>query len=152
MSTNTISIVNTLIQTLKDGQEGFKTAAEDVQSQDIRALCHEISQQRAVMAGELQKLARSLGEPEPEDSSSLAGTLHRGWINLKSAITSRDEHAVLAECERGEDSAVSEYKKALDSAELPVQARSAVQAQFNSVKAAHDRVKALRDRYAAAKK
>jgi uncharacterized protein (TIGR02284 family) len=123
-----------------------------VQSPDIRALCHEISQQRAVMAGELQKLARSLGEPEPEDSPSLAGTLHRGWINLKAAITSRDEAAVLAECERGEDTAVADFKKALDSEELPVQARSVVQAQFSSVKAAHDRVKALRDKYAAAKK
>lgn len=152
MSTKTISILNHLIQTIKDGQEGFKTAAEDVKSQDIRALCHEISQQRAVMAGELQKLARSLGEPDPEDSSSLAGTLHRGWINLKSAVLSRDEHAVLAECERGEDSAVAEFKKALDSAELPVQARDLVQTQFGSVKAAHDRVKALRDLYGAAKK
>jgi uncharacterized protein (TIGR02284 family) len=69
--------------------------------------------------------------------------LHRGWINLKSAITGGDKHAILAECERGEDSAVEEYKKALDDGLSPT-AQELVLRQFAEIKAAHDRIKSLR--------
>jgi uncharacterized protein (TIGR02284 family) len=70
--------------------------------------------------------------------------LHRGWINLKSAVTGGDEHAILAECERGEDSAVAEYKKALADGLSP-SAQEVVSRQFAEIKAAHDRIKSLRD-------
>ena len=63
---------------------------------------------------------------------------------LKSAITGGDEHAILAECERGEDSAVEEYKKALDDGLTP-SAQELVSRQFAEIKAAHDRIKSLRD-------
>src|SRR5437773_1456059 len=109
-----ISTINNLIETLKDGQEGFKQAAEGVKEPQLKSLFNDYSQQRSRFATELQSQARSLGEPEPETSSTAAGALHRSWINLKSAVTRGDDHAILAECERGEDSAVEEYKKAID--------------------------------------
>ena len=46
--------------------------------------------------------SHGLGDHNPENASSVAGTLHRGWINLKTAIGGRGRHAILAECERGE--------------------------------------------------
>jgi len=55
-------------------------------------------------------VGRPAGSPPP---------VFRGWINLKAALTSKDEHAILAECERGEDSAVAEYKKAMAATGLP---------------------------------
>ena len=100
--------------------------------------------QRSKFAGALQSEVIGLGESKPEDSSSTAGALHRAWINMKSAITSHDDHAILAECERGEDSAVAEYKKAME-AELPSPVRDIISRQYTDVKAAHDRIKALRD-------
>jgi uncharacterized protein (TIGR02284 family) len=147
--TNTKSLLNDLIETLKDGQEGFRAAAEDVQSSDLKALFSEYSLQRSKFAGELQALARSLGESDPEDSGSVAGALHRGWINLKSALSSKDEHAILAECERGEDSAVAEYRKAMENSDLPANVLDTLRKQFADVKAAHDRVRNLRDALAA---
>src|SRR3982074_3936689 len=113
-----ISTINGLIETLKDGQEGFRQASEAVKDSQLKSLLSEFSLQRARFAGELQNEAISLGDHNPEDSSSTAGAMHRAWINLKSAITSGDDHAVLAECERGEDSAVAEYKKAMEDKEL----------------------------------
>src|SRR5438105_13427007 len=106
-------IIDELIETLKDGQEGFKQAAEGVSDPKLKSLFRDYSQQRSRFAAALQSEARRQGETEPENSSSATGALHRGWINLKSAITGGDEHAILTECERGEDSAVEEYKKAL---------------------------------------
>jgi uncharacterized protein (TIGR02284 family) len=139
-----ISTVNDLIQTLKDGQEGFKQAAEGVKDPQLKSLFNEYSSQRASFAAELQSGARSLGESQPEESGSAAGAVHRAWINLKSAVTSGDDHAILAECERGEDSAVEQYQKAIND-NLPAQLREIVARQYSEIKNAHDRIKNLRD-------
>lgn len=139
-----ISTINSLIETLKGGQEGFRQASGAVKDSQLKSLFNELSLQRAKFAGELQSAAVQLGESDPEDSSSTAGALHRAWINLKSAITSQDDHAILAECERGEDSAVAEYKKAMED-ELAAPVRDIVSRQYTDVKAAHDKIRALRD-------
>lgn len=141
----TISTINSLIETLKDGQEGFRQAAEAVADPQLKSLFSEYSLQRSRFAGELQSQAISLGESKPEDSSSTAGALHRTWINLKAAITSRDDHAILAECERGEDSAIKEYREAMEKEELSSPVRDIVSRQYTEVKSAHDRIKQLRD-------
>lgn len=142
---NTTSILNDLIETLKDGQDGFRAASTDVESTELKSLFTEYSLQRSKFAGELQALAHSLGEQDPATTGSVAASLHRGWINLKAALTSKDEHAILAECERGEDSAVAQYKKALEVGTLPADVRDTIQTQSVAVKAAHDRIRDLRD-------
>jgi len=139
-----ISTINNLIETLKDGQEGFKQAADGVKDPQLKLLFNEYSQQRSQFATELQSQARSLGESDPETSSSAAGALHRSWINLKSAVTRGDDHAILAECERGEDSAVEEYKKAIND-NLSAQLREIVSRQYSEIKNTHDRIRKLRD-------
>lgn len=139
-----ISTVNSLIETLKDGQEGYQQAAEAVKDSELKSLFGEYSSQRSKFAGELQSQLRSLGESDPETSSSVAGSVHRAWINLKSAITSQNDHAILSECERGEDSAVAAYKKAMET-ELPSPLRETVSKQQDDVKVAHDRIRNLRD-------
>ena len=140
-----ISTINSLIETLKDGQEGFKQAAEAVKDSNLKSLFNEYSMQRSRFAGELQAQARQLGESEPEDSSSTSGAMHRAWINIKSAVTSGDDHAILAECERGEDSAIKEYKDAMEGDGLSAPIRDIVSRQYSEVKSAHDRIKQLRD-------
>ncbi len=139
-----VSTINSLIETLKDGQEGFKQAAEAVKDSELKSLFREYSQQRARFAGELQGQAQQLGESEPEDSSSAAGAMHRAWINLKSVVTSGDDHAILVECERGEDSAIKEYKEAMEKG-LSSPIRETISRQYNEVKSAHDRIRNLRD-------
>src|SRR6266480_3937806 len=139
-----ISTINSVIETLKDGQEGFKQAAEGVKDPQLKSLFNDYSQQRTQFARQLQSHIQSMGEPEPETSSSAAGALHRAWINLKSAVTRGDDHAILAACERGEDSAVEEYKRGLD-ANLPEPVRDMIARQYSEIKNAHDRIKNLRD-------
>lgn len=138
-----ISTLNGLIETCRDGQEGFKQAAEGVDRSDLKSLFYEYSQQRAGFVGDLQALVQTLGG-DPENTGSLAGAVHRGWINIKSAVTGQDEGAILSEAERGEDSAKNAYKEALEM-QLPAYILQTLQSQYGSVKEAHDRVKALRD-------
>ena len=139
-----ISTINDLIETLKDGQEGFRQAAEAVAYPRLKSVFNEYSLQRARFAGELQSEALGLGESKPEDSGSAAGAMHRAWIGLKGAISKHDDHAILAECERGEDSAVEEFKKAVNNG-LSAPVQQIVSRQYAQIKDAHDRVKHLRD-------
>ncbi len=147
MSTTTTSIaslLNGLIETCKDGQYGFQSAAETVKNSDFKSLFTDLAAQRRLFTADLQRLVAGLGE-QTEESGSLAGTLHRGWIDIKAALSSGDEHAILAECERGEDSAVAAYRDALEHDDLPLQVREVIQQQSMGVQAAHDRVRDLRD-------
>jgi uncharacterized protein (TIGR02284 family) len=147
----TISILNDLIETCKDGQQGFATAAKDAKDSELaRALSH-YSVQRGNYIRELQQRIRSLGG-DPDKHGSVSGSLHRGWINLKAAVSSHEPHAVLAECERGEDAAVANYRDALQNNELDTESRALVQRQAAGVQEAQDRIKELRDSVAYAHK
>ena len=106
-----VSIIDDLIKTLKDGEEGFEQAADGVKDPQLKSLFNEYSRQRSRFVTELQQQVHDMGEPEPETSTSAAGALHRGWINLKAALTRGDDHAILAECERGEDSGGGRIQK-----------------------------------------
>ena len=136
-----VSVLNNLIETCKDGELGFKTAAEGLKSSDVKAKFLEYSRERGAMARELQNEVRRLGG-DPETSGSMSGSLHRGWLDIKSVVTGKDDHAVVAEAERGEDVAVETYKKALEQP-LPPTVESIVRRQFSHVQEAHDRVRAL---------
>ncbi|MGI8883049.1 MAG: PA2169 family four-helix-bundle protein [Pyrinomonadaceae bacterium] len=138
-----ISTLNNLIETCKDGQDGFQKAAEGVQNSNLKSSFYEFGQQRARYVGELQTLVRELGG-DPETTGSTSATLHRGWINIKSLVTGQDDEAILNEAERGEDIAKDQYKKALEMS-LPANVTTVIQKQYQEVQAAHDKVKALRD-------
>ena len=139
-----ISVLNNLIETCKDGELGFKTAAEGLKDSAIKARFLEYSRQRGEMARELQSEVRRLGG-DPEKSGSVSGSLHRGWLDIKSVITGKDDHAIVAEAERGEDVAKSVYEEALKTA-LPGSAQTLVQQQALKVRTVHDQVRDLRDR------
>jgi uncharacterized protein (TIGR02284 family) len=138
-----ISTLNSLIETCKDGQMGFKEAAEGIKDSSIKNLLLQYSQQRAQFAGELQNEVNHMGG-NPETSGSVAGAMHRGWFNIKSAVTGKETHAILAECERGEDSAVSTYRDALEEA-LPANVADIIRRQYVAIQEAHNRMRSLRD-------
>src|SRR5581483_6720075 len=95
-----------------DGQKGFETASEAVEDPQLKNELMHYSVQLSNFASELQNLLSVEGE-EPAEHGHASAALHRGWMNIRSAVSSHDPHAILAECERGEDSAVSAYKDAL---------------------------------------
>ena len=139
-----VSTLNDLIETLRDGQNGFKEAAENAQNPDLKTFFNQVSLERAQMAGELQQEVHALGQ-EPENSGSAAAALHRTWMDIKGTLTGRDDKAILNECERGEDSAVRTFQDALKDQDLPTNLRTLIDHQFRQVKLVHDRVKQMRD-------
>ena len=138
-----VSVLNNLIETCKDGEKGFKAAADGLKSSSIKAKFLEYSRERGQMASELQAEVRRLGG-DPDKSGSVSGSVHRGWLDLKAALTGHDDHAVVAEAERGEDVAKGVYENALKES-LPTSAQTLVQQQAVKVRRVHDDVKAIRD-------
>ena len=136
-----IAHLNTLIETCKDGQNGYTTAAEDVKNPAYKTLFSRYAQQRGTFIGILQVEVRHLGG-DPEQSGSMIGSLHRGWINLKSALTTGDEAAILAECVRGEDAAIEAYKT-VTAEILPFHINSMIEQQYADIRDARDKVRAL---------
>src|ERR1700685_308412 len=104
--------VNHLIEICRDGQNGFAAAAKAIKDSSLQAELTQYSQQRRNFAAALEAALDALGESH-HDGGSASGAMHRGWINLKSAIAGNNRYAVLAECERGEDSAVKAYREAV---------------------------------------
>ena len=141
-----ISVLNDLIETSKDGQEGFKSCAEDIKHPELKALFAKRSADCAAAAAELQAQVRALGG-DPETSTSVAGDLHRRWVDVKSVFTGKDEEAVINEAERGEDHSLKAYKEALEkiSKHNLVGIRDLVERQYHGVQRNHDQVKALRN-------
>jgi uncharacterized protein (TIGR02284 family) len=141
----TISILNDLTETSKDGEYGFYTCAEHVKDMELKKVFTAAAERCAEGAKELQEQVRLLGG-DPEKHSSVAGSLHRAWVDIKATIMGRDEPAVLEECERGEDAAKKAYEEALAKG-LPDDIRSIIQRHYQSVVENHDLVRALRNRY-----
>jgi len=133
-----ISTLNGLIETCRDGQEGFQMAAGGVKSPELRELFDGYSRQRASFVGELQDEVRHIGG-EPEQTGSLVASLHRGWMGLRAAVEGDDDAAVVSECGRGEDVALSNYRAALGT-DMPSSVRSMIERQFAEVKKAHDHI------------
>ncbi len=123
-----VSVLNNLIETCKDGEKGFKEAAEGLKSADIKTKFMAYSRERAQMAAELQAEVRRLGG-DPDTSGSVSASLHRGWMDLKAALTGHDDHAIVSEAERGEDVAKKAYEDALKDADLSGSALPLVQQQ-----------------------
>ncbi|MEO8201075.1 MAG: PA2169 family four-helix-bundle protein [Gemmatimonadota bacterium] len=136
-----ISILNGLVETCKDGEKGFRTAAEGIANSELATLFLNYAEQRGSFAAELQAEVRRLGG-DPETGGTALGAVHRGWIDIKSAVAGKEEGAVIAEAERGEDHAVREYREALEK-NLPTTIQTVVENQYIHVRDAHDHIRAL---------
>ena len=136
------SILKDLSQICKDGEEGFRDAAEKITRTDLKSKFSEYSSQRAHLAAELQTALAKLGG-NPSQEGTFAGAAHRGWLNLKGMVSGHSDAAIIAECEAGEDTAVKHYRDAL-AKDVPTEVRSLIQEQFAAVQATHNVVRDLK--------
>ena len=148
MTDSTISTLNELIETCKDGEYGFRACAEQAKSDTLKTLFDRRSQECAAAATQLQAHVSELGG-KPENRGSAMGALHRGWVAVKTKLVSYDDLAVLEECERGEDAALESYREALRQ-DLPERIANLVELQYQGVKQNHDEIRRLRNELKAA--
>ena len=143
-----IDTLNDLIETSKDGEYGFHASAEYLKDPAIQQSFERRAEECRQAAAELQSLVVRLGG-KAEDSGTAGGALHRGWVAVKGTLAGYTDKAILEETERGEDSAMAAYRKALEEA-LPPDIRLVVERQYEGVKRNHLQVRTLRDQARAA--
>ncbi len=142
-----LKLLKDLVEVCRDGQQGYLEAAEHISDSELRAFFNDESLERARYAAELESELQRLEEPAAGSTGSVAGALHRGWMDLTATVAG--DEAVLSAVEQGEDTAKKAYEEAL-AAGLPESVEGTVRSQAQGVIAAHDHVKLLRDRKRAA--
>lgn len=145
----TAEILNDLIEINNDRITGYEHAMKDLKDSDadLKTLFASLIDQSRKAKMALGKEVQTLGV-EMETGTTNSGKIHKAWMDLKAVFTGHDRHALLSNCEFGEDAAQKVYKIALDNDDLPSYLREMVTAQKIDLKGAHDEIKALRDQLA----
>lgn len=141
-----IDSLNHLVAICNDGKFGYETAAEDAESSELKSMFTGYSTQRAEYASQLKEYVRSSGGDPDKDGGPL-GALHRAWIDVKSALSSKDNKAVLGACITGEKAAIEAYDDVLNDSDinLPVNIREMLITQRNGIQEALNRVNSLHE-------
>lgn len=148
-TTNSNAAFSELLAIAHTGAKGYQEAAEGASNPQIKAELSQLSQQRAQFESQLQQQASRLGVAGDAVGgveaavTEAAAAVHRGWINLKSAITGQSDSAILGECETGDATALTAYETALKS-DLPADVRSVVEQQHSQILAAKNKVTQLK--------
>jgi uncharacterized protein (TIGR02284 family) len=137
-----VSTLNHLISIAKDGYNGMDSAAQSARDPQLKSTLMQLSRERNRVATELQNCVRSLGG-DPDTSGTTMGAAHRGFMDIKAAISANTDKALVEECERGEDKAVKEFREAL-AKDLPADTRRIVETCFGEVRSSHNKISALK--------
>lgn len=140
-----LAILQGLLRLSRDSVEGYLTALRDIADDGIAKELERFRAQRAKMVDELAQRIRDLrGAPDPRPT--VAGAAHRAWIDARAGGEANPSQTILAEIERGEDLAVDAFRQALKEHDIDATTRRLIEAHYELVQTAHDRVKQLRDR------
>jgi uncharacterized protein (TIGR02284 family) len=141
-----IDVLNDLITINNDRIEGYETALEETEEDDLKTLFTRFISTSHKCKEELIMEVTKLGG-EPAEGTLVSGKFFRVWMDVKAALTGKDREAILNSCEYGEDKAQETYNEALndDSKYLNSEQQTMVNNQRMLLRADHDHVKALRD-------
>ncbi|WP_380879519.1 chemotaxis protein [Sphingomonas sp. DBB INV C78] len=138
-----IRTLNGLIATTIDSIDGYSEAARDSESGRFGSIFSSRATERRQAATDLQAEVVRLGGNPEDDGTALAG-VHRAFLNLKSAVTGKDDKAIVNEVERGEDHIKSKFEDALKDSDLTPQTRAAIERAYASVREGHDQMRDLK--------
>jgi len=141
----TVDVLTDILELHNDRIQGYEMAIDDTDDADLKALFSQYATQSRKLRSDLVEAIERAGGNAP-DGTTFLGKLHKGWMELKAALTSRDRVAVLNSCEQGEDAIKAAYQKAIEpDAKVLMSVRTTLHQQYDEIKNAHDRIKSLRD-------
>lgn len=136
--------LNELLEKNYDAEKGFKLAADKVKNARLKSYFTKRAQERYDFGHELKSEIKNFGE-EPDKGTSMAGDMHRSWMNLKASLSGDKDEAVLEEAVRGEKAAVEEYEDILKESEIPASTGNILMKQKDAIVASLNEVKTLED-------
>ncbi|SMD16911.1 ferritin-like domain-containing protein [Pedobacter nyackensis] len=109
-----ISDLKGLVDIVNDGKEGYTSACEATDSGELKDLFLKYSIQRADYAMELKAHIAQHGGDYDNEEGGILGALHRTWIDIKQALSSKEDPAILGAIETAEKAAIEKYDKVLE--------------------------------------
>ena len=137
------SDMNELLEACRDGEYGFRECAGYSKADNLTELLNRYADETQANVAELETLVREMGG-RARETTSVIGALQRGWVSVRGTLTGYSADSMLAECERGQDTLLSAYNKALEQ-NFPADVMEVVERQAEGVQQNHDRIKELRD-------
>ncbi len=140
-----VSHLNELLEKNYDADKGFKKAIKDSESGSLKRFFKQQAVIRNRFATEIEKVLHDLNaHPKLKDEYTI-GTLHRVWIDLKTALSHNDDEAVLEECIRGEKASAKEYEEKLKKYHFPTHIDTMLTNHLNEIRNTIATVKRLED-------
>lgn len=142
-------ILNDLVQINNDRIVGYEKAIKELKEEDsdLKSLFLGMIDSSRSYKMALSTELNVLGSETDADTTT-SGKVYRVWMDIKAIFSGHDRKTVLSNCEFGEDAAQKAYEMALEDEDLTGHLRSLVAEQKQSLKLAHDQIKALRDQQA----
>ena len=137
-----IDDLNSLIIINIDGKNGYETASEDAASAALRSTFSAYSKERAEFAQQLKTEIIKMGG-NLENGAEPSDEVSRAWLDVKTALSSRDNKVVLNACVVGEKAAVKAYDAVLKNNELHPKTRVILNEQRRNIEEALDEVEGL---------
>ncbi|WP_432714774.1 ferritin-like domain-containing protein [Pedobacter sp.] len=106
-----ISDLQELLAIVNDGKEGYESACEVTDKIELQGVFLKYAAQRAGYAEELKSHIATHGGVGDNESGGILGALHRTWIDLKQALSSKEDVAILEAVVTGEKAAIEKYDK-----------------------------------------
>jgi uncharacterized protein (TIGR02284 family) len=143
---NSIEVLNSLIVINNDRIEGYETASNETEENDLKSIFAQFISTSQKCKQELVSEVSSLGG-EVAEGTRTTGKFFRVWMDVKAALTGKDRKAILNSCEFGEDKAQDTYDNAFENEYeyLSPDQKSMIYKQQSLLKADHEKVKSMRD-------
>ena len=146
MENETINDIKGLIHILNDGKEGYKSAGEATNSEELKGLFQTYETERAIFAEDLKSHLTVHGAISGNEEGDGPGTLHRIWIDIRQAFSSHDDTAILAALETGEKAALNKFDAVLDNPEMHSDHLELLQKQRTGIRMALSAIETYRHR------
>ncbi len=138
-----VGVLNDLLENTRDGGYGFLACAEEVEAPAAKLLFASRAEGCRQAESELLQMIATYGG-KPAEGGTAVGAMHRGWVHVKGTLGANSELTILESCERGEDTAIARYRKALKQS-LPADVRSVVERQAEGAQRNHDQIRDMRN-------
>ncbi|HVY75232.1 MAG TPA: PA2169 family four-helix-bundle protein [Puia sp.] len=144
-----IGVLNDLVMIHNDRIAGYERAVGELkpQDQDLKSLFDRMIVESQEIKSDLVQEIQVLHGDMAKGTTEL-GKIYRGWGALKAIFTGDSRHAILSNCEFGEDATQKAYAKALETEKLPAFLRDMLINQQTTLKVSHDEIRDLRNQYA----